>query len=271
MWNCNKFRGESLHNMGIFHWYGYIQPFEERIKQIKESGYNYVMLWWEDEKYPRFIDKKELIKIVKSYDLNLDNVHLPFDNINSLWLEGMGRQNKVNEIKRWLYECKECGAETVVLHTTNCNNILLNNSLGYKSFEELTKEAENIKLKIALENTQMLHYYDFILNEFKSDYVGICYDSSHDYINGQGCGDTLEKWQSRLFCVHLSDCDGISDKHWIPGKGLVKWERIINIIKNTNCKIFSMETYPDELDKSLKPNEFLIKARNSLLKILEEL
>lgn len=258
-----------MDNVGIFHWYGYIQPFEERIKQIKETGYNYIMLWWEDETYPRIIDRREFIKIVKSYDLNLDNVHLPFNNINSLWIEGSDRQNKVDEVKKWMYESKECGAETVVLHTTNGNNISLNNSLGYKSFEEIISEAENIKLKVALENTQMLHYLDFILNEIKSDYAGLCYDSSHDFISGQGCGDILDKWKDKLFCVHLSDCDGISDKHWIPGKGIVNWEKIINNIKKTNCKSFSMETYPSETEKNLDPSDFLIQARNSLMKVLD--
>lgn len=257
-----------MNNTGIFHWYGYIQPFEERIKQIKESGYNYIMLWWEDEVYPRLIDKKDFIKIIKSYDLNLDNVHLPFDNINSLWLEGNDRRTKVDEIKRWMYECRECGAETVVLHATNGINITLNNSIGYKAFEEITKDAENIKLRVALENTRMPHYLDFIFKEIKSDYVGLCYDSSHDFINGQSCGNLLDKWKDRLFCVHLSDCDGINDKHWIPGKGIVDWEKIINAIKKTNCKSFSMETYPSESEKQLKPDEFLIKARSSLLRIL---
>lgn len=257
-----------MHNTGIFHWFGYIQPFEERIKQIKESGYNYIMLWWEDETYPTIIDRQELVKIVKSYDLNLDNIHLPFNNINSLWFEGSERQNKVHEIKRLMYECKECGAETVVMHATSGNNISLINSLGYKSFEEIIREAEDIKLKVALENTQMSQYLDFILHEIKSANAGLCYDSSHDFIKGQSCGDILEKWKDRLFCVHLSDCNGISDKHWIPGKGIVNWEKIINIIKKTNCKSFSMETYPSELEKKLSPNEFLIHARNSLMKVI---
>ncbi|MDD2392172.1 MAG: hypothetical protein PHU94_04490, partial [Bacilli bacterium] len=65
---------------GIFHWFGYIQPFEERIQLIKEARFNYVMLWWDDEVYPEFIHRKNLIKIVNDNGLKLDNVHLPFDN-----------------------------------------------------------------------------------------------------------------------------------------------------------------------------------------------
>lgn len=246
---------------GIFHWYGYIQPFEERIKLIKETGYDYVMLWWEDEFHPKHIDKRDLFKIVDYYDLKLDNIHLPYDNINYLWIEGNRRQNKVDEIKKWLNECKENSAQTVVLHVTSGNNIELKSPLGYKSFEEIIKEAENLKLKVALENTQMLKYLDFILSEIKSNYAGLCYDSSHDFINGQSCGNILDKWKDRLFAVHLSDCDGNDDKHWIPGKGIVEWGKILNIIKSTNCKSLSMEVYPDAEEISLKPSEFLLKAK----------
>ena len=60
---------------GIFHWYGYILPLEERIEQIKQAGFDYVMLWWEDEVYPYTISKMEFINIINNYDLKLDNVH----------------------------------------------------------------------------------------------------------------------------------------------------------------------------------------------------
>lgn len=257
-----------MNKIGIFHWYGYVEPFEQRIKQIKETGYDYLMLWWEDETYPRFLDRRELIRIVNSYDLNLDNVHLPFNNINNLWLEGSGRQNEIDEIKKMLNECKDCGAETVVLHATKGKSISLNNSLGYKSFNEIINEAENIKLNLAIENTQMQSYLKFILDEFQSDYVGLCYDSSHDFVQGQSSGDILDYYKDRLFCVHLSDCDGIIDKHWTPGKGIVNWKRIIDVIKNTDCKSFSMETYPSDEEKNLAAKEFLYKAKNSLIKVL---
>ena len=257
-----------MHKIGIFNWYGYVEPFEKRVEQIKKAGYDHLMLWWEDESYPKHIDRRDFIKIVKSYDLNLDNIHLPSEGINTLWSDGMDRIKKVDEIRKWMDECKESGAETVVLHPTNGIGITLNNSMGYKSFEKIVYEAEDIKLKVAIENTRMLNYLEFIFEEFKSDFAGLCYDSSHDFINGQSCGDILEKWKHRLFCVHLSDCDGIDDWHWIPGKGIVDWNKIIPIIKESDCKRFSMETYPYESEKELTSLEFIEKAREGILKLL---
>ncbi len=254
---------------GIFNWFGYILPFEERIKLIKEAGYDYVMLWWENESYPDFVDKKIMVNIAKDNGLMLDNIHLPYDDINMLWSDdNIKRQSHTDKIIRWMHECKVSGADMVVMHTNHGDNYNFEYTKGYESFNKIVKCAEDIKLKVAFENTQMFHYTDFVLKEFDSGYVGFCYDSSHDFVNGQSRGEILDKWKHKLLCVHLSDNDGTCDRHWIPTKGHVNWGKIINIIKQTNCKSFSMETYPFEEEKNLEPIQFLMKAKNNLISIL---
>lgn len=254
---------------GIFNWFGYVQPFEERIELIKRAGYDYVMLWWEDETYPRHIDKRRLITIVNEYSLKPENVHLPFEDTNLLWSEDKCRRDiHSSKIIKQLSECKNSGAETIVMHTVHGANMTLDYSSGYDSFSKIVKAAEELNLRLAFENTQMFNYTDFLLKEFESPYIGFCYDSSHDFVNGQSCGAILEKWSHKLFSVHLSDNDGICDRHWIPGKGNVNWSKIIDIIETTECKSFSMEAYPYEDEKNLAPYEFLLKARQHLLQKL---
>lgn len=258
-----------MHKTGIFNWFGYILPIEERIRLIKEAGYEYVMLWWEDETYPDFRDKNHFAKLVKNCGLKLDNVHLPYDEVNLLWSDNIEERKKyTDKLIKWMNECKKSGVDTVVTHTTDKNNLEFKYSAGYDSFYEILKEAENIKLKVALENTQMFHYTDFILTELESDYLGFCYDSSHDFVNGESFGDILNKWRHRLLCVHLSDNDGLKDRHWIPGKGHVDWPRVIKYVKDSNCQSYSMEVYPYEEEKSLEPLDFLTKARDSILSII---
>jgi sugar phosphate isomerase/epimerase len=255
---------------GIFHWYGYIEPFEERIKSISLADYDYVMLWWEDEIYPNFIDRRNLIKIVKEYGLKLDNVHLPFEETNTFWSDDLSKRNiQTNKIINCMHEIKNSGAETIVMHTVHGNNLKLNFKNGYDSFEKIIRTAEDIKLRVAFENTQMFEYTDFLLKELNSEYVGFCYDSSHDFVSGQSYGEILEKWKHKLFCVHLSDNDSTCDRHWIPGKGHVYWNKIIKILKQTNLNSFSMETYPYEEEKSLNPIEFITKARNNLISLID--
>jgi sugar phosphate isomerase/epimerase len=251
---------------GIFHWYGYILPLEGRLRQIKQAGFDYVMLWWEDEVYPHTISRMELINILKSYDLKLDNVHLPFENINNLWNESSAqRNNHIDLVKKWLNECKLSGADTVVMHASQGSSNELNLSFGYDSFSEIAREAENIHIKVAVENTQMLKYTDFILKEITSPNIGFCYDSSHDFVvNGNNSGEILDRWKSKLIAVHLSDNDGLYDRHWIPGNGIINWNKIINIVEHANIKSYSMEVVPSDEEKKLIPIEFLIKARKNM-------
>lgn len=253
------------YKIGIFNWFGYILSLEERIKMIKEVGFDYVMLWWEDEVYPHTMSKMEFVNILKYYDLKLDNVHLPVDNINNLWSESSTERNKhIDIIKKMLNECRYSGTDIVVMHAVNGNNKSFNYSSGYYSFSKIIREAENINIKVAIENTQMFNYAEFILKEIESPNIGFCYDSSHDFINGESSGEILERWKNKLIAVHLSDNDGLCDRHWIPGSGNVNWEKIIKTIKQTNIRSYSMETFPNEEEKKLKPSEFLIKARNSM-------
>lgn len=268
--NTNTKESSENKRIGIFHWYGYVQPFEERIELIKRAGFDYVMLWWEDESYPGFIDRIELNEIVSSCGLKLDNIHLPADNMNLLWNSDKSkRERQMSKIIGWLHECKETGAETVVMHTENGSGIKLDLKYGFESFNKIIKSAEDIKIRISLENTRMAEYTEFVLKEFESEYVGFCYDSSHDFINGQSCGKILDRWKHRLFNVHLSDTDGLYDRHWIPGKGIVNWNKIINIIKETDCNVYSMEVYPYEDEKNMSPAEFLITAKGNLIKHIQ--
>lgn len=251
---------------GVFGWYGFTQPFQERIELIKKAGFDNVMLWWEDETYFGFTGRRKMTEIVNSCGLKLDNIHLPFDDTNLLWsCDKSVREKQTAKIINWLHECRDAGAGAAVMHTSDGRGIELDCKHGFESFSEIVKAAEGIKLRISLENTSMTEYTEFVLEEFESDYVGFCYDSSHDFINGQSCGKILDKWKHRLFSVHLSDNDGFCDRHWIPGRGIVNWNEVISTIKKTKCKVYSMEVFPCEDEKNMAPIDFLIKARESLL------
>ena len=248
---------------GIFNWFGYVMPVEERFELIKKTGFDSLMLWWEDEDFPNFIDKINFVSMAKSHSLEVDNIHLPYEECNLFWSDSeIEREKYLKEVLKWIEGCKASGADKIVMHTNRSSITSANYNSGYKSFEKITLLAEDIKIKVAVENTKRFNYTEFILNKFKSDYLGLCYDSSHDFINGESKDKILNKWKDRLFCVHLSDTDGLEDRHWLPSKGNVDFKQIINIISQTNCNTLSMEVYPFEQEKQLTPQEFLRLAYN---------
>ena len=246
---------------GIFNWFGHVMPIEERLECIREAGFDSVMLWWEDEDYPKFIDKSTFVSLAKDKGLLIDNIHLPYEECNTLWSDSCEAIEKyICKVFNWLEGSKSSGADKVVMHTNRSDIAYANFKNGYKSFEKIVKYAENIKLKIAVENTSKFSHTEFILVEFISPYLGFCYDSSHDFINGESKGEILLKWKDRLFCLHLSDTDGITDRHWLPTKGNVDFKKIIDIVRLTNCNTLSMEVYPYGDEKQLPPKEFLKMA-----------
>jgi sugar phosphate isomerase/epimerase len=243
---------------GIFNWFGYVLPIAERIKLIKEAGFDNVMLWWEDEDFPHFTDKKTFVTLAQEFGLGIDNIHLPYEDCNLLWSDSASdRESYVNIIIKYLEGCKSAGAEKVVMHTNRGSLTDVDYKNGYKSFEQIVNYAEAIKIKVAIENTKKFEYTEFVLKEFDSKYLGFCYDSSHDFINGESKGLILNKWKDKLFCVHLSDNDGTDDKHWLPKKGIVDFKTIVSTIKTTACDSLSMEVYPAGEEKKLSPAEFL--------------
>ena len=54
--------------------------------------------------------------------------------------------------------------------------------------------------------------------------LGLCYDSSHGRMYEATPFALLRQYPTRLYALHLSDNDGVEDRHWEIGKGLIDWD-----------------------------------------------
>lgn len=71
-----------------------------------------------------------------------------------------------------------------------------------------------------------------ILGEYGPDFVGLCYDSGHGNISGDGL-DQLARHADRLIAIHLHDNEGASDQHAMPFTGTVDWDRLARLIASS--------------------------------------
>jgi len=98
-----------------------------------------------------------------------------------------------------------------------------------KGLDELLKVAEQIGVKVAMEN--MLpgylcsHSSDVraILEEFDSPFLGICFDIGHANVGPEGIWDGIAALQDRIISFHLHDNDGTRDIHLQPPYGSIDW------------------------------------------------
>ncbi|MDD2585879.1 MAG: sugar phosphate isomerase/epimerase [Syntrophomonadaceae bacterium] len=255
------------YQLGIFSWFGFVLPLPERVKLIKETGFDATTLWWEDEIGVPNIKKENMPNMVRDSGLILENIHIPYDNCDDLWSEYKPfRDAIVNKYIGWLNDCAKYNIPMMVMHITDSLNLPSPNQHGMDSISRLLTVAEDLGVIIAIENTGREDYICFVLSEINSDYLGFCYDSSHNHIYSGDNITLLEKLANRLITTHLSDNDGHKDRHWLPGEGIINWEKVSNVFSKTKYNGFlTLEVYPTEQQLNEKPEDFLSKAYQSAL------
>jgi len=248
---------------GIFSWYGFNTPLKNRFTKIKNVGFDTTMLWWGDDIAFKELDKKELINETLKSGLIIENIHVPFIMANDIWSEDVNKRNSiVSQYKEWIKDCLYYDIPMMVMHISRGYKISEPNEHGLQSIKELVNEAEKLNIKIAIENTRNNNLLEYLIEKVKSDNLGICYDTSHAQLFGDKDFNLLDKYKNKIFCFHISDNDGIEDKHWNIGMGIIKWEKFIEKFPLNYEGIMSLEVFPkytDELE-----DHFLKKAYESI-------
>jgi sugar phosphate isomerase/epimerase len=66
----------------------------------------------------------------------------------------------------------------------------------------------------------------FCLLQDSGEVAGICLDVNHANL-GQDLVANVETLGKRIYSVHMSDDDGIDERHWMPGQGIIDWQSLV--------------------------------------------
>lgn len=258
--------------LGIFSWYGYDLPFAERLTHIKQAGFKRISIWFGNE--------ESIVKAKKHYlmceaahasDLHIESAHAPDVNGNEIW--AFSSESQKNVIKELVFCIKICAANSIpilVMHVTSGENAPSPNKNGQKIIRDLVEMAETYNVTIAIENTRKDEPINYLLSSIENDRLGLCYDSSHDFLYSKEPGRLLENWGHRLKFTHFSDNSKNGDKHWIPGRGTIDWKKIkAKFPKDwgTSISLEVVQQYP----QSEGINEFLLEVKKKGLWLQKEL
>jgi len=219
----------------IFTWFGFKQPFGEIIQLIKEAGFQSVMIWWEDEADEYTVPKQQQPEIVRKSGLKLDNAHLEFANVNTMWEDSLAGQEVFKRYCNLIDECKYHEIPTAVMHATTGMTPPPYSQLGLDRFKRLVEKAERDKVNIALENVRYPEYIDYLFKYIESDRLKFCYDCGHENCYSPEI-DFLARYGDKLIALHLHDNDGARDEHLMPFYGTVNWKRIMKWLKKLEYK-----------------------------------
>jgi sugar phosphate isomerase/epimerase len=240
-----------MKNIGIYSYFGYALSFDERLNTIKNAGFGVTSVGLgEEEELVKSKEEDLMPEMVRSKGLFIEYAHAPDGRCNDLWSESEQRRREIKkEYSSYIGYCKRHRLPMLVMHVSRSkgDQPLPPGRHGLEVLECLLKYAEDSNVRIAIENTQKPEYLDYIFSSINSVYLGMCYDSSHDFLYSPQPGLLLKQWGHLLFATHISDNDGLLDRHWLPREGIIRWD----IVKNN----FPLETYGGFLTLEIFPKD----------------
>jgi sugar phosphate isomerase/epimerase len=254
-------------------------PFAQVIPMIKEAGFEVISLGANPghSNYHTAEGRIRIRKLVDKFDLEIDSVHAPFPEGDRLFsLNDAERLESIRQCEIAIDTAAEMNGRIVVIHLIQPYGIPHGAErdrmivLGKESIKELEAYAIEKDVKVALENGQRLDYDQVVedcLSEFKSDFIGFCYDSGHENVQ-KTCFRMLEKFGHHLLTVHLHDNLG-SDTHMLPYEGNIDWDKfreIFHALPYSGNLILEVDMKNSQFKD---PRIFLSEARRRAEKLLQ--
>ena len=215
----------------IFEWFGIVMPMREKYELIKRAGFDGVMMWWgsDDKQYDDYLKNPEL---ARASGLFIENIHTPFERVNSLWLDNIDGEGYAESLRCYARDCAEHGIPAMVVHVSSGFDPPPVSELGLDRIKRLADVAEKNNVAVALENLKRADYLQAIFEKIDSPQLKFCFDSGH-----ANCYDTdtdfLSLYGGRLAALHLHDNDGKSDLHLAPFDGTIDWPSVMKRITAT--------------------------------------
>ena len=251
---------------GIFSWYGYFSDYRHRLEIIKNAGFDGIMLWWEDDEGDWPYSIQRMVEMARENELEIFNVHIPNIHENFLWSEDRAlREKHMFTIENTICEMADAGLFNLVIHLCESDNVPLPGDALFQSMEYIIPIARQNGVTLSLENTWRSDYLEAVWNRYPEANLGFCFDSSHANLRHQF--DLLANHYDKLTALHLSDNDGVWDRHWPPFDGVIDFATLVTpYLKKTDVPytmelISDTQKYPDE-------TEFLKIAKERIDRLL---
>ena len=237
----------------------------ETIDAIKNAGFNNVFIEWFNDDYGWEVSQEDQLKYAREKGLNVIFAHLGYKGINNLWVEE--ETGIVEKYKKDIKACADNNIPMVCMHLTSKDVAPQYGETGLNRIKEICEYAKSLGVKVAFENTKIKGYLDYVIENYKDDNVGICFDSGHYHTHFKDDLD-FKKFKDRIFCVHLHDNDGTSDQHLLPFDGTLDWVETVNKLKESNYDgPITLEIHHVDRYESMTLDEFYKKGYELSLKI----
>ena len=267
----------------------YNNMFEDKCKYASLAGFEHIAVNFDEtsERINRSVKNasEDIIRILGENNLIAVQTHLPcYDlRISAEEIDNKTEKTIINAIKisgaigaEWcVYHPRTAITDGYVSEKSMCIN--QKTILGY--IDEAVKSNTNIAVEnIPIFGNMPFFSCDFgelslLTDSFKSDCVGICWDTGHANLMPFDQGKAIEYLGDRIKCTHIHNNWQVRDDHNAPDNGNIKWDKVMKAFKTINYEgPLTLEThcwysdYPEMLKSFAKHNYECLNYLERLMK-----
>lgn len=218
------------------------EPLDRALGFLEASGFRAVEMSYVSPHHEALLDpgsRQRVVQRLLTLGMKVSSFHLPHRGLDMTALDADLREQSLHEIERFMAICSDVGCEVAILHPNGyrlcTDEALFRQRQGRMigALERLLPLAERLGVTLALENMVWYEGARFgcdhrdlrqVADEFDHPNLGLCVDTTHAAMRGLDPAEQIRIAGPRLIATHLSDDDGGSHGHWIPGHGSIDWQ-----------------------------------------------
>lgn len=177
------------------------------------------------------------MKLINNQGLRTWSVHIPFGiHLDLSDPDESQRAFVVDYYARVMKAAAEGGADLCVAHPSaepiSAEERDLHISQCRRSISELTAAGTGVRLAIeCLPRTCLCSTAQETLRILDGTEAGLCMDVNHPH--HEPPANFIRALADRIITTHISDDDGLDEKHWMPGKGVIRFEDVLEELRIT--------------------------------------
>jgi sugar phosphate isomerase/epimerase len=231
---------ERKYKFGLSTTVDYTVALEKQMEIIAASGFEFISLG-ADVEHSRYFDSRAFgnsMKLAAQHSLKIVSAHVPFRNGYDIAAIDVGPARKaVKNVLNFLEWTNRYGIAAAIVHPHYYFD---------DGKEACLKRAANALEKIIHKRPAGVRVDIENLPDFRGSWIcghlldlfgpcdlGFCYDSSHENMSGPPFHILQEYWK-RITQTHLSDNNGTSDDHFIPGDGNINWPALRSYLEKNS-------------------------------------
>lgn len=211
---------------------------EELFRGYCENGISHMEISVAHDKY-KDINYREIKQLSEKYGIILWSYHLPFSPFSEIDISKRKLMNKtVKYHSELIKRASDIGIRNFIIHPSGepiierFRKARMDNSK--ESLFRLAQTAKENGSTILVENLPRTclgrDSADIIELLSAHDSLRVCFDTNH--LLSESIEDFIKAVSGKIISTHISDYDNLNERHWLPGEGIIDWEKLYNSLIN---------------------------------------